>query len=97
MVCFRENSIQRMSILQLTDVSDTAAAAAAVLGSVRGMQKSYSLLELFLQATGVHQVHRYLAASGLSTDNSMLSFVDLLSKLMYPSISSHVGSLAFFT
>lgn len=82
-----ENSIQRMSILQLTDVSDTAAAAAAVLGSVRGMQKSYSLLELFLQATGVHQVHRYLAASE-DADHSMLSFVALLSKLIWP-ITNH--------
>lgn len=73
-----------MSILKLTDASATAAAAAAALGSVRALQKSYSLLELFLQSAGVRRVHQQLAALGLDADHSMLSFVALLSQLMYP-------------
>lgn len=83
-----ENSIQRMSILKLSDSSDTAAATAAALSSVRAMHKTYSLLELFLQATGVRQVHKLLASQGADADLSMLSFVALLFQLIWP-ISDH--------
>lgn len=81
---FRESSIQRMSILKLNDASGTAAATAAAMGSVRAMQKSFSLLELFLQATGVCQVQKHLALCNPDTDLSMLSFVAVLCQLMYP-------------
>lgn len=83
-----ESSIQRMSILTLSDANSTAAAIAASLGSLRAMQKTYSLLELFLQATGVQQVHRQLACLGPEADLSMLSFVALLCQLIWP-ISDH--------
>lgn len=73
-----------MTILRLTDAAGTAAAAASALGSVRALQKSYTLLELFLQASGVRHVHRQLACSGPDTDLSLLSYVALLSQLMYP-------------
>ncbi|KAJ1526649.1 hypothetical protein ONE63_008234 [Megalurothrips usitatus] len=89
-----ENSIQRMSILKLSDATGTATAAATALGSTRALQKSYSLLELFLQATGVRQVHRHLACLGPDGDFSMLSFVALLSQLIWP-ISDHIIFLEF--